>query len=109
MQFLFGRGHGVSQPLGGVGVNQYVASHAACGANKRDVSDALAHHPLEIVPQETINGENVIGTLVVGDKHITCLVVNELSSHNLNPHQMYPAPDARPPLGREVTPIILFE
>ena len=109
MQFLLGSGHGVAQALSRVGVHQNVACHAASGADDGDVGDALAHHPLEVVSQETVDGKDVIGTLMVGDKHVARLVVNELAPHYLDAYQMNPAPHACPPLGGEVTPIVLVE
>ena len=109
VQFLLGCRHGVPQALRGVGIYHDVASHAACGTDDGYVGDALAHHPLEIVAQETVDREDVIGSLMVGDKHITCLVVNEFATLDAHAHQVYPAPHPGPPLSWVITPIILVK
>lgn len=109
MQFLLGRCHGVADALGGVGVHHDVAGHAAGCADDGDVGDAFAHHPLEIVTQKTVDGEYIICTLMIGDKYITGLVVNEFAADDLDTDQMDPAPHAGPPLGRIITPIVLLE
>ncbi len=46
---------------------------------------------------------------MVGDKHITRLVVNELTAHDAYADKMQPTPHPRPPLGWEITPIFLVE
>ena len=109
VQFLLGGCHGVAQTLSGMGVHQDMACHAAGGADDGDVGDALAHHPLEVVPQEAVNREDVIGALVIGDKHITCLMVNMLAPLDLHPYQVKPAPQSGPPLGGEVAEVVLVE
>ena len=109
MQFLFGGGHGVAKALGRVGIHKDVARHAASSPDEGNVGDALAHHPFEVVSQETVNGKDIIGPLVIGDKHIARLMVNEFATHHLDTHQVKPAPYSGPPLGREIAPIVLVE
>lgn len=109
VQFLLGCRHGVAQALWGVGIDKDVTCHAAGGTNDWNVGDAFAHHPLEVVTQVTIYGEDVVGSLMIGDEHIARFVVNEFAADDLDSHQVYPAPNPSPPLGREIAPIILVE
>ena len=92
-----------------MGVYHDVTGHAACGTDEGDVGNALAHHPLEVVSQKTVDREDVIGSLMIGDKHITRLVVDVLAPHYLDPYQMHPAPHPCPPFGRKVAPIVLIK
>ena len=88
VQLFLGCCHGITQSLGGVGVHQDMSCHAASSANDGNVGDALAHHPFEVMSQETVNGKDIIGSLMVSDKHVACLVVNVFAALDFDTHQM---------------------
>ena len=109
VQFPHGCGHRVAQTLGAMGVHHDVTSHNTSSAHQGYLGQSLAHHPLEVVAQVTVNRKDVIGSLVVGDKHIARFVVNEFASDYSHTNHMQPAPQPCPPLGRVVSPVVLIE
>ena len=107
----FGGGHGVAAGPVPSGCRPEWAGqyYAASGADDGDVGQALARHPLEVVAQVAVHREDVIGTLMIGNKHVTGLVVHMLASLHTHAHEVQPAPQPGPPLGREIPPVVLAE
>ncbi len=73
-------------------------------SHQRDLLKAAFHHPLEIVAQKTVNGKNVVCSLMIGHKHIACVGVDQLAPAHLHTHQSEPAHNPGPYLGRIVAP-----
>ena len=69
----------------------------------------LAHHPLEVVPQVSVYGEYVVGSLMVSHEDIGALAVDEVSVLNLYPHAKEEAHRPRPPLGWVIAPIVTIK
>jgi hypothetical protein len=42
---------------------------------QRNLADALLHHPLEVTSQEAVDQEDVESTLMIGNKHITLILL----------------------------------
>jgi hypothetical protein len=81
----------------------------ACPSHKWEVVQALAHHPLEIVTKISINGEYVIGTLVVGNENIGTIAVDEVAIFYFNLHSKEKAHCSTPPFSRIIAPVVTVE
>jgi len=63
---------------------------------ERDASQAFLHHPAEAASQEAIDEEDVVGALMVGNKDIRLLLVEQFSSLHFDREQHYPAHQSAP-------------
>ena len=106
---LLGVVHGLDDASCGVVIDHDMSCHVARPAHEREVVQALAHHPLEVVAQVAIDGEYVVGALMVSDKDVSAVAVDEIAVLYLNPHSKKEAHGPCPPLGWEVAPIVAVE
>lgn len=106
---LLGVVHGLDDASCRVVVDHDMSCHVARPAHEREVVQALAHHPLEIVAQVAVDGENVVGTLMVGNEDVGAVVVDEIAVLYLDAHAKEEAHGPCPPLGWEVAPIVAVE
>ncbi len=60
-----------------------MAGYFAAITHERDTFESFLHHPAEVVAKVAVDGENVVGALVVGYKDVTR--VPEICCHGLLP------------------------
>jgi hypothetical protein len=78
-------------------------------SHERKVVKTFAHHPLEVVTQISINGKNIISTLMVGNKNVSTISVDEVAVFNFHSHPKEEAHGPTPPLCRIVSPVVAVE
>ena len=78
----------------------------ACPPHKREVVQAFAHHPLEVVPQVSVNGKNIEGPLMVGDEDVGTVAFYEFAVLNFYFHSKEEAHGSCPPLRGIVSPVV---
>ena len=57
---------------------------AASDAHERNTFEGFFHHPTEVVPEVSVNGKNVVCSLVVGDEDVTLTRLEMLATFNVN-------------------------
>lgn len=88
---------------GGI-VDEDVACGCACGPYYGELQQPDFHHPAEVVVEVAVDGEDVVGTLVVGHKDVGCAWVDVLTACDFHAHESEDAEDAGPIVGGPVAP-----
>ena len=71
---------------------------------QRNLADALLHHPLEVTSQEAVDQEDVESTLMIGNKHITLILLQMFPTLYLHRQEKETDPQDRPPLAGIISP-----
>ena len=79
-------------------------STSTSASHQRNIHQRFLHHPLEIAPQETINEENIVRSLMVRHEDVGSLPVHQLIAFNTYWEEHHPAHQAAPNHGRIVSP-----
>ena len=106
---LFGIVHGFNDAARRVVIYHNVPCHVTCPSHEREIVKPLAHHPLEVMTQIAIDGEYVIGSLMIGNKNVCALAINEMTILYPHSHPKEETHSSCPPLGRIIAPIVAIE
>lgn len=61
------------------------------------------HHPLEVMVEKAVDGEDVVSALMVGDENVGCFRVDIFPSLDFHAHECEPGAELRPDVRGPVT------